>query len=150
MEPNVATPINPSPPVPDDQEPREFESLLDTASAPEIRRPTAAIRTSRFAADVFTSPPNVQAVAGQGLFDPWEVPATGFLLISGAVSGTVTRFTISRDGGQNFIDLNAGIDLKLNALAEEVVHVTKGRQITVSVSAETTVVSLDVLFVADA
>jgi len=149
MEPNVAIPIDPTPPVPDNHPPYSTEDVLEAVGAPELRRPVVAVRTSRFPADVFSSPPNIQATAGQGLFDPWEVPANGYLLISGAVAVTVTRFTISRDAGQNFIDLNAGIDLKLNALAEEVVHVTKGRLVTVSVAADTTVVSVDVLFVAD-
>lgn len=150
METNVAAPIDPSPPVPDNRPPQQAEDILDTVAAPEIRRPTAAIRTGRFPYAVFASPPNIQATAGQGLFEPWDVPADGYLLISGAVSGTAARFTISRDAGQNFIDLNGGANLPLNALAEEVVHVTKGRQITASVSVNTTVVSLDVLFVADA
>lgn len=150
MEPNVASPIDPSPPVPDDRPPQLCTNILEAAGAPELGIPTAALRMSRFPKSLFASPPNVEAVPTEGIFEPIAVPADGYLIISGAVSGTASHFTLSRDAGQNFMDLNGGANLALGALYEEVVHVTKGRQITVSVSTATTVVSLDVLFVADA
>jgi len=153
MEPNVATAIDPSPAVTDNLEPREVETILDAVAAPEIRRPTAAIRTSRFPYTVFTSANlgSIQAIAGQGLFDPWEVPANGYLLISGAIAFAASRWQISVDNGNTFIDLNNGVNLSLNTWYDgEVVHVAKGRRVTVGVSADTSVIALDVFFIADA
>lgn len=146
---NIATPIDAAPPVRVEHEPIAIVDLDDAVSAPEVGRPVGAVRTGRFPQLVFTSQPNMQAAAGQALFDPWEVPANGYLRISGAITGVAARWQVSVDDGGTFIDLNKGVNLTLGAWDEEVVHLAQGRRVTLGVNVNTTVAALDVFFVAD-
>jgi hypothetical protein len=124
----------------------------DAVGQPETGVPPAAARTSRYPISVFSSPLNLAAVAGQPLIDPpFEVPADGYLLLCGAILGSPAHWQISFDGGATWLDLNDGADLKLGAWDDrEVVHVRRGRTVTVGVSANTTIAVLDVYFIADA
>lgn len=101
---------------------------------------------STFPQLILSLPAGTPATAGVGLLaQPFQAPSHGTVGVFGVITGTAARFRLTVDGA-NYFDLNGGVNQTLGAWYGFTVQVAKGDLINVSVSVNTTVGALRVLF----